>query len=572
MKILLLLLIIQKLKINDVSASAAFDKKSTRFYNLTKTPFFIDKTDFLGEFFLNKQKQLYFITCPHNFGKTIYIEMIKTFAGYELNAKNMPKNGNDSQAYEIFGNLSIGKNKKIMGRHLANHPVILVDFNVDYGNSWECFLISLQSYIKELFLEYKFIYDLYKKDNASTSNYQFMDKVLKSELNENETMISLKVLINLVQDFFNDRGILLVDHYDALVSYFSHSVEDINRIYEFVNGMIFQAFEEANGLQHGLIFGVSSLMFPVSANHSRFTHFPFLGKHKFTKYFGFTRTELKSLCKKYKFTAEDTIQMKVLFEYTSLERIKLYDPFSVTEYLKCKGYENSTTIETIESKYCSHKDKFSFISLFMKSSLFREMTIFLLRIHRMNLDVKNAYNQSKNVFEIVTNFNLNGGVSSSSVRIPLTYFFEHGFLGHETEINWYSIPNLEIDVDLRNKLKLFYTESKNMFGVAQLIDVLKEIILCPVNATMETKLSLNQTMHRLFEDVRKSEKHDFNYLDLIGLVYAFSPDMNIWACSEGIGNKLTFLKHKENRIMNDKEIMSKLAAVTCFSFEMKLVR
>ncbi|XP_065218787.1 uncharacterized protein LOC135844496 [Planococcus citri] len=565
MKLLLLLVIIWHL---ETPTSAHFDKKRTRFYNLTKERYFIDKTHFLGEFFqkLNVSKHLYFFTIPHKFGKTINAEMIRTFADIELDGTNR-RNPNDTQAYEIFSKLSIGKNETIMKDHLANHPVILFDLQIECEKSWDSFFSSMQFYIKQIFSDYNFIYDLHKKNANATSDFQLMDKVFNSELNQNETSHSLKSLINIVGDFFNADVILLIDHYDFLVNYFSNSRQDIDRIYELINGMIFHIFDEGVPLRNSFVFGVSDLMFPTPMKyHRNISHFPFLGYNS-AKYFGFTDVELSSLYGKYKFTSEDAMKMKIIFgDYISFERFKLYNPFSVVKFLNGVENENSSRFEIIQRKYCDQKDKFDIISSFMKSAEFRQTAILLLRHNRCNVGVINVFFESKNMFQIIENLKRNGsGVSFFDRDILSAHFFERGFIvpGFE-ENNSFMIPNLETDLDLRNKLKLFYMESKNMFVILQLLHVLKEIILCPSNAAVEIKQNLNRTMSELFEGLKQSEQRDFNHLDLIGIIYAFASDIDLWVFSQPIYNKIAFLKYENEHVMSDGEMLNQLTSVTSY--------
>ncbi|KAL6951875.1 hypothetical protein U1Q18_048629 [Sarracenia purpurea var. burkii] len=99
--------------------------------NFISQPYFVDKTLLLRELFKNDGPDYNYISYPSKFGKTVTLQMIKTFAQIEVSKRRDHLNWTETKAYQLFKDLKIARHKDVFENHMARYAVIHFDLRLD---------------------------------------------------------------------------------------------------------------------------------------------------------------------------------------------------------------------------------------------------------------------------------------------------------------------------------------------------------------------------------------------------------------------------------------------------------
>lgn len=96
---------------------------------------FVDKTMLIHEYLSNSNK-ITLITYPRHWGKTINMDMIRSFLELKVDANGAQLTEDQKQNHKLFQNLAIWQNQEFVAKHLGKYPVILISFKDTKGNNY----------------------------------------------------------------------------------------------------------------------------------------------------------------------------------------------------------------------------------------------------------------------------------------------------------------------------------------------------------------------------------------------------------------------------------------------------
>lgn len=277
---------------------------------------FVDKSLLIRDYL--SYNEIVLITRPKGWGKTINLNMLKTFLEIEVDHAGMPvererrQNGvlfsggnnrlllNGSETF-FFERLKIADCKFSMSLQ-GTYPVVYIDWKRVLGDGgYRNFVNNLRTNVRELFDRYRYL-----KYNGSTC----IDTATFAACSDGTAVLKLlircpRILTRILSDHFGKRVQMLLDNYDTpLITALSHLTKDrpvqvaINslefwKIVRVVRSYLDAALDDNPFLEQAMITGVFP-MGPQLTLTRRLQQYTLLDK-RFFRYYGFTQTELDKL-------------------------------------------------------------------------------------------------------------------------------------------------------------------------------------------------------------------------------------------------------------------------------------
>lgn len=272
---------------SNISQDIKFPNRTIDYFINPQSYLFIDKTKFFEKILSNNQNDL--IYQPDSFGKTFNLEMFRYFVSDIDKVDNTIEK---QKRKDFFEKTEIFKNKNLVDKHFAKHPVIYLNFKEldenNFEDNIEKLKFMLNSQIQQIF-QYEKISSLNKFEiklfeeflnNFNHKNLHFISNVPK-EL--------AKTLSKLSQ---NHPFILLNDFDFPLVN--SYGKASYDQFKSFIEIFIKNVFKTNNYIYKGVITGVNeidhNLFFSQIKNLNSFS-FKNKADSDINKYFGVTSQE-----------------------------------------------------------------------------------------------------------------------------------------------------------------------------------------------------------------------------------------------------------------------------------------
>ena len=288
-----------------------YRKASTEYY-------YIDKTLMIRDF-LNEVPMVSLFTRPRRFGKTLNMDMLRTF---------FEKTDEDTSRY--FTDKKIWKCGKVYRDHQGKYPVIFLSFKDVKCTSWDetYDLIS-----KLIAMEYKRHSEL----NSDTNPDQdFYHKVIADQASGNEFMLSMMMLAKMLHEFHGIEPIVIIDEYDTPIQQ-GYSCGFYDDVVLFIRNLFSSAFKDNKHLKYGFLTGILRV-----AKESIFSGLNNLKINsilddKYSEYFGFTREEVKEMADYYA-VPDRYDEICDWYDGYRFGHTEIFNPWSVVNYFSnaCK--------------------------------------------------------------------------------------------------------------------------------------------------------------------------------------------------------------------------------------------
>ncbi len=281
--------------------------------------FYIDKTKFIKQWW-NSNDDTTVIMRPRRFGKTLTMDMVKTFFSVEYKEKGEA----------LFGNLEIWQDEEMRNLQ-GTYPVIFLTFADIKTNNYERLIRDFRAKFAELFRRYDY---LLKSDKVNeTQKKKFI--VVENE----STTVNLKAVVKLLSEMLyihhEKKPIIILDEYDTpmqeayISGYWSEAVE-------FLRNFFNSTFKTNPYLNRSLMTGITRIS--KESIFSDFNHVQMvtMQSSKYADCFGFTEEEVFAamdecgLMEKY-------IVKKWYNGFHIGNKTDIYNPWSIINYLSNEG-------------------------------------------------------------------------------------------------------------------------------------------------------------------------------------------------------------------------------------------
>ena len=284
--------------------------------------FYIDKTLFIKEL-LENRGDVTLITRPRRFGKTMNLDMLRSF--FDITR--------DSKAF--FKGLKIEEHQDIIEKHQNKYPVIFLTLKNISGNNFDNAIMSMNTLISFLYRQHKY---LYESDLLDETQKELFYSILSRKPTFSDLEYSLRFLSDCLYTYHNKRVIILLDEYDAPIDC-SVRNDYYKEMIDFMRGFLGNIFKTNDFLEFGVLTGVLRI-----ARESLFSSFnnPMISgimDKDFSTCFGFTEDEVKESC--VMFGIKDLYpEVKKWYDGYRFGGQDMYNPWSITYYLKRQVFEN----------------------------------------------------------------------------------------------------------------------------------------------------------------------------------------------------------------------------------------
>lgn len=279
----------------------------------TQSFYYVDKTLLIRDL-LNGWGKVNLFTRPRRFGKTLNMNMLKSF--FEIDCDQ-----------SLFDGLAIMDEKKLCDAYMGKYPVVFVSLkNVD-GLSFEEACSRMANSIKDEAKRLRFLLD---SPRLAAFDKETLNDMIYSRGGNVALQSSLKALTDLMFLHYGEKVVLLIDEYDVPLD----KAYEQGYYHEMIN-LIRAMFGQALKTNDSLYFAVMTGCLRVS-KESIFTGLNNLKVHsiadaQFDEYFGFTDVEVKKILSDYGLQAHHD-EAREWYDGYRFGKQDVYCPWDVINY------------------------------------------------------------------------------------------------------------------------------------------------------------------------------------------------------------------------------------------------
>ena len=291
----------------------------------TEHIFYIDKTDFIREWWENSDK-VTLITRPRRFGKTLNMSMTECFFSNRYADRS-----------DLFEGLSIWEEKSPDGNYTyrklqGTFPVIFLSFANVKAASYEEMIFRITHVITELYNKNDY---LLKGSLLNEKEQEYYHRI-KPGMDTKLAVDAIRSMAGFMQRYYGKKVIILLDEYDTpmqdawLSGYWEETVI-------FFSNLFNSTFKTNEYLERGLITGITRI-----AKESIFTGMNNLDvitttSNEYATSFGFTEKEVFTALEDAGLGAEKEKVKRWYDGFTFGSCTDIYNPWSIVSFIKKKG-------------------------------------------------------------------------------------------------------------------------------------------------------------------------------------------------------------------------------------------
>ena len=279
--------------------------------------YYVDKTNLIREIIDNGSKVTLF-TRPRRFGKTLNMSMLKAF--FEI--------GTDPAWFE---ELKISKEKDLCDKHLGKYPVIFMSLKEVSGLNYEEAVSKFRDLMAEIIGKYEFmLYD----HKLSAFQRQRLEKMLLGDWSGVNLSLSLKILSDILFQYYERRVIILIDEYDVPLDK-AYQYGYYEELVAFIRSFFGAALKSNSSLAFAVLTGC--LRISKESIFTRLNNFDVrtISDVQFDECFGLTDAEVQQMMDDYQLNAY-YMEAKEWYDGYVFGRKYVYCPWSMINYVNAK--------------------------------------------------------------------------------------------------------------------------------------------------------------------------------------------------------------------------------------------
>ncbi len=285
---------------------------------ITEHCFYIDKTDFIREWWENKD-DVTLIARPRRFGKTLNMNMLERFFSIEYAGRG-----------SVFEGLSIWREERYRGLQ-GTYPVIMLSFASVKETTYENARKKLCHIITELYNRYDFLLD---SECLNEKEKEYYRKV-SVDMEDYTATEALKAMSGFLMRYYGKKVIILLDEYDTPMQeayVCGYWVE----LAAFTRSLFNAAFKTNPYMERAIMTGTTRIsresMFSDLNNLEVVT----ATSEKYKDRFGFTQEEVSGALEEFSLAGREEEVKQWYDGFVFGSRDGIYNPWSVLNYLDKK--------------------------------------------------------------------------------------------------------------------------------------------------------------------------------------------------------------------------------------------
>ena len=305
--------------------------------------YYIDKTMMIKDF-LDERPMVSLFTRPRRFGKTLNMDMIRTF--FEKTDEDTSKYFKDKKIW------SCGQKYR---DYQGKYPVIFITFKDVKFNTWDETFCAL----KDLFsAEAARHMELAASNKISEYDKNYFNKLLRTDVTAVELSTVLGSLSRMLCEHHGIETIIIIDEYDTPIQQ-GYSKGYYDEVILFMRNLFSGGLKDNRNLKFGFLTGILRV-----AKESIFSGLNNLTinsilDNKYSEYFGFTSAEVKEMAEYYN-ASEKYNEICEWYDGYRFGKSDIFNPWSVINYFnnECepRAFWQSTGSNDIISEVIAEAD------------------------------------------------------------------------------------------------------------------------------------------------------------------------------------------------------------------------
>ncbi|WP_300329826.1 AAA family ATPase [Fusobacterium sp.] len=277
---------------------------------------YIDKTKFIEEI-INDGAKVKLFTRPRRFGKTLNMSMLKYFFDIRESKNNK----------ELFDKLYIKKSPIFIEQ--GKYPVIFISMKGIQSSSIENCIDAVRLLLESLFKEYRDIF----KNLDEFDKLTFM-KYATEKLSTEEVKKGLKILCDILSNYYKQQVIILIDEYDAPLTY-AYGHRYYKEAVDFFKTLYGNVLKTNSNLKMGVLTGaIRVAQAGIFSDLNNLKVNTILNK-AYDEYFGLTESEVEISLKEYNIEYKID-EVKNWYDGYKFGNAEVYNPWSILNYIDNK--------------------------------------------------------------------------------------------------------------------------------------------------------------------------------------------------------------------------------------------
>ena len=279
--------------------------------------YYADKTKFI-ENIINDGAIVKLFTRPRRFGKTLNMSMLKYFFDVENKEENR----------KLFNGLYIENSPVI--EEQGKYPVIFISMKDIKGDSFEDLMSSIRIYMSNLYNQYAFL-----REKLNERDIEIFDDIWKRK--ETDYRDSLNFLSEILQEYYKEKVIVLIDEYDApIIAAYEHGYYD--KAITFFKGLYSSVLKTNPNLKMGVMTGIVRVAQAGIFSDLNNLKVNTILDEQYSEYFGLTEDDVTKALDYY--NLEYNIEkVKEWYDGYKFGQIEVYNPWSILNYLDIKNLQ-----------------------------------------------------------------------------------------------------------------------------------------------------------------------------------------------------------------------------------------
>lgn len=277
--------------------------------------YYIDKSGLIKDILKTASTKVTLITRPRRFGKTLAMSMLDSYFDIRKDSK------------QLFEGLEISQNQVLCNEWMNKYPTIFVSFRQVEGLDFKGAYDMLTVVIANLFNEYIYLLDSKKATEFQKTSFK---NLLSGNASVKEVKSSIYLLMNMMNDYYNEPVILLIDECDVPVAKANNNGY-YNEMLDVMKSLM-QTVKDNKTLKFAIITGCLRIAKEsIFTGMNNFVSDTIVSSH-LNEYFGFTQKEVnKILSDADAITYADII--KEWYDGYHFGNYDIYCPWDVMNYI-----------------------------------------------------------------------------------------------------------------------------------------------------------------------------------------------------------------------------------------------
>lgn len=287
--------------------------------------YYVDKTGLISDLLSGSMAEVMLITRPRRFGKSLGMSMLENFLNIRQNSA------------ALFEGLSVMKDTELCHQWMNQWPTLFLSLKDIDGLNFASAKEMFQDRIAKLCKTHRYLVSSARVDPNDKKVFQKLEDLAEGHPTDAMIKTSVSLLMQMMQDHFGKRVILLIDEYDVPLAKASQNGYYLEML-DFMKGVMGTALKDNPALKFAVITGCLRIakesIFTGTNNFVAYT----ISDTRLNQYFGFTQCEVDQILSDAQATAH-TEEVKQWYDGYHFGDLDVYCPWDVMNYMLDLRYD-----------------------------------------------------------------------------------------------------------------------------------------------------------------------------------------------------------------------------------------